>query len=117
NMIERFAACAGGFHSNLQIFFDAILANVIGEGGGANARFNARVFIVGVAGDQTIAVVLHWARSVSAGRADFCMAELPRICSAARRRDSKSELLAARDFSTAFSTERSSYPRLTSAEA
>jgi hypothetical protein len=50
-VVEGFAAGAGRFDGDLQIFFDAILADVVGELGGADAGFDALVVVEGPAGD------------------------------------------------------------------
>ena len=51
DVVEGFAAGAGRFDGDLQIFFDAILADVVGELGGADAGFDALVVVEGPAGD------------------------------------------------------------------
>src|SRR5271156_2585007 len=54
DVVEGFAAGAGRFDGDLQIFFDAILADVVGESGGADTGFDARVVIEGLAGDDAV---------------------------------------------------------------
>src|ERR1700722_8851886 len=61
HVIEGLAAGAGGFDGDLQIFFDAILTDVIGEFGGADAGFDARVVIEGAAGNYAfVRIYFFW---------------------------------------------------------
>jgi hypothetical protein len=53
NVIEGFAAIASGFESDGDIFFDAFLANVFGEGFGTDASVEASVVVEGRAGDDS----------------------------------------------------------------
>ena len=61
-VVERFAAAAGGLDGNLDVFFDALLADVFVEALGADASFDSRVFVVGGTGDDALRwVVGHFA--------------------------------------------------------
>jgi hypothetical protein len=53
NVIEGFTAIASGFEGDGDIFFDALLADVFGEGFGANAGVEAGVFVGEGAGNDT----------------------------------------------------------------
>ena len=57
NVIERFAAIARGFERNGNIFFDALLADIFGKRFWADAGVEARVFIVGSAGNEAVRLV------------------------------------------------------------
>ncbi len=50
-MVEGFVAAAGGFYGDLDVFFYAFLADVFVEALGADAGFDAEVFVDGGAGD------------------------------------------------------------------
>ncbi len=101
-MIERFAAIARGVHGDFQIFFHARLADEVLDLLRTHGGVKARVFLEGFTGNDPAAIVGHSSRPA---RADFCIAELPRIWSDERSSFSKSLPLAARDFSTARSTD------------
>jgi hypothetical protein len=60
DMIEGFAAAAGRFDGNGDIFFNALLADVFIEAFWADAGFNASVFIVGCAGDNSVWLASVW---------------------------------------------------------
>src|SRR5256885_14356003 len=61
-MVEGFAAIAGGFERDGNIFFDAFLADVFGKGFGANAGVEACVVFVRRAGDNALLLaILHHA--------------------------------------------------------
>src|SRR5882724_9162036 len=53
-MIERFSAAAGRLYGNLDVFLHPGLANIIAEASRANARVNARVFVLSNAGNQPL---------------------------------------------------------------
>ncbi len=69
-MIESFAAAAGCFNGNGDIFFDALLADVFVETFWADAGFDAGVFVIGRAGDDS--VLFFWVgHSLCAGVGHF----------------------------------------------
>src|SRR3984957_15867938 len=102
HMVERIAAIARGVHGNFQIFFHARLADEVFDLLRTNGCVKARVFLERFAGNDSAAIFGHSSRPA---RADFCIAELPRIWSDERSSFSKSLPLDARDFSTACSTD------------
>ena len=53
-MIESFAAAAGGFDGDGDVFFDALLADVFVEAFWADAGFDAGVLVEGRAGDDSV---------------------------------------------------------------
>src|SRR4029077_14779573 len=53
HVVESFVAAAGGFDGDLDIYFNALLADVFVEALGANAGFDAPIFVDGLAGDNT----------------------------------------------------------------
>src|SRR5213078_295591 len=57
-MVEGFAAIAGGFERDGNIFFDALLADIFGERFGANAGVEARVVFVWRAGDNALRLAI-----------------------------------------------------------
>jgi hypothetical protein len=54
DVIESFAAGACGLDGDLDVFFDALLADVFIEPLGADAGFDAGIFVDGLAGDNAI---------------------------------------------------------------
>src|SRR5216684_584513 len=52
NVVEGFLAAAGGFDGDLDIFFDALLADVFIEALGADAGFDTQIFVDGGTGDD-----------------------------------------------------------------
>jgi len=61
-MVEGFAAIACGFERDGNVFFDAFLADVFGEGFGSDAGVEACVVLVWRAGDNALQLaVLHHA--------------------------------------------------------
>ena len=60
DVIEGFVAIAGGFESDGDVFFDALLADVFVEGFRTNAGVEARVIIRGHAGDNARRVIVGW---------------------------------------------------------
>ena len=53
-MIEGFAARAGGFDGDGDVFLDALLPDVFVEALWADAGFDAGVFVVGRAGNDSV---------------------------------------------------------------
>ncbi len=56
-MIESFTAAAGGFNGDGDVFLDAFLADVFVEAFWADTGFDAGVFVVGGAGDDSVLLV------------------------------------------------------------
>ena len=59
-MIEGFAAGTGGFYGDGDVFFDALLADVFVETFWADTGFDARVLVIGSAGDDSVLVSSVW---------------------------------------------------------
>src|SRR5579863_7488060 len=123
-MIERFAAAACGLDGNLNIFFDALLADVFAQSRRPDAGFDARIFVVDrTRNDARRLPSFQHSLCASVGHYGQGRAARPfgvlRICSAARSVFSKLAVEPASRFAsaTALSAARGSYPRLTSAEA
>ena len=57
-MVEGFAAIAGCFERDGNIFFDAFLADVFGEDFGANTGVKASVVFVSSAGNDTLRLAI-----------------------------------------------------------
>ena len=71
-MVQSFAAAARGVHGNLNVFFDAFLADVFVETLGAHTQFDARVLVEGLAGHNALWLsLLHHPFCGSIGHA-FC---------------------------------------------
>src|SRR5580704_8648946 len=76
DVVESFTAVASGFEGDGDIFFDAFLANVFGEGFGTDASVEASVVVEGRAGDDTGwsghgffgSEVVHWGERVDSCR-------------------------------------------------
>ena len=60
HVVERFAASARRLHGDLQIFFHAVLADVVGEIRRAHAGVEARVFVERFAGNDSCCGVSHF---------------------------------------------------------
>src|SRR6202041_2417512 len=60
DVIQGFAAAAGGFDGDGDVLFYPFLADVFIEAFGADAGFDAGVFVVGGAGDDSVLLVSVW---------------------------------------------------------
>ena len=70
DVVEGFAATAGRLDGDLDIFFNALLADVFVEALGANAGFNAGVFVDGLTRDNATGLPLgHHALCACVGHA------------------------------------------------
>ena len=78
-MVEGFAAIAGGFERDGNIFFDAFLPDIFGERFGANAGVEACVVFVWRTGNDALRLaVLHHAFCAGVGHRSLISYIVPR---------------------------------------
>jgi len=66
-VVQGFIAAAGSFYGDLDVFLDALLADVFVEAFGADAGFDAKIFVDGGAGDYAAG----WRFALASGMQEF----------------------------------------------